>query len=79
MKITKKVAYSCRRCPFIWALFVVKYSISCRKVDFVAYSKLIKSFACIRNEIREFYVYGFKRQEAHGIKSAVSAYDGAES
>lgn len=40
----------------------------------MAYSELIKSFARIRDYMREFYVYGFKSREEYDAKSARS-YD----
>lgn len=40
----------------------------------MAYSELIKSFARIRDYMREFYVYGFKSREEYKAKSARS-YD----
>lgn len=40
----------------------------------MAYSELIKNFERIRNYMREFYVYGFKRREEYHDKSARS-YD----
>lgn len=40
----------------------------------MAYSELIKSFARIRDYMREFYVYGFKSREEYNAKSARS-YD----
>lgn len=40
----------------------------------MAYSELIKNFSRIREYMREFYVYGFKRREEYTAKSARS-YD----
>ena len=40
----------------------------------MAYSELIKNFERIRDYMREFYVYGFKRREEYNSKSARS-YD----
>ena len=40
----------------------------------MAYSELVKSFARIRDYMREFYVYGFKSREEYNAKSARS-YD----
>ena len=36
----------------------------------MAYNELVKNFARIRNNMREFYVYGFKSREKYGVKSA---------
>jgi len=43
-------------------------------VIFMAYSELIKSFDRIRDYLRDFYVYGFKRRDEYDAKSARS-YD----
>jgi len=40
----------------------------------MAYSELIKNFDCIRDYLRDFYVYGFKRRDEYDAKSARS-YD----
>lgn len=40
----------------------------------MAYSELVKNFNCIRDYMREFYVYGFKSREEFTRKSARS-YD----
>lgn len=40
----------------------------------MAYSELIKNFGRIRDYMREFYVYGFKRREEYDLKS-VRSYD----
>lgn len=40
----------------------------------MAYSELIKNFEKVRDYMREFYVYGFKRREEYDAKSARS-YD----
>ena len=42
--------------------------------DRVAYSELIKNFGRVRDYMREFYVYGFKRRDEYEQKSARS-YD----
>lgn len=40
----------------------------------MAYSGLIKNFNCIREYMREFYIYGFKSRDEYTGKSARS-YD----
>ena len=41
----------------------------------MAYHELIKNFNRIRDYMREFYVYGFKRREEYHKKSARSYVD----
>ena len=45
-----------------------------KKEGRMAYSELIKNFEKVRDYMREFYVYGFKRREEYDAKSARS-YD----